>query len=161
MRYRIIFLKELNENLYFHGRVDLKEIKEVIQYQKRRYNIQTTKPAYIWKETCYFFYNVENGSAYNFKEVKSQIDPKALDLLMGTNIIRQITSGLREDIRNNWGLIIVSFALGFLLAFLIAMYYYTNKIDLLQEQLYANNTWNPFSIFSTFIKIMVFKGGIT
>jgi len=160
MKYRIIFLKELNKNLYQAGVLNLKEIKSVINYKKKKFHINTNKPAYIRKNICYFFYNIENGSSYNFNEVQSQIDPQALDLLMGTNIIKQITSGLREEVKSNWGLLLVSFALGFLLAFLIAMYYYTAKIDQLQQQLYNNTIWQPFSLnFIRLIKLII-TGGI-
>jgi len=153
MKYKIIFLKKINKNLYNIGNVNLSSIKQIVNFKRKRYHINTKAPAYIKKNTFIYFIDIEDGNSYTFSEIKTKIDPEALDLLMGTHIIKQITSGLRETVKNNWFMLFLFFALGALLAGLIAMYYYTSKMDQLQQQLYNNTIWHPFSTLINLSKI--------
>lgn len=94
-KYRIIFLKKQQENLFFYKSIRLNSIENSsISFEKRSFHVIVESCSYInQKREFVFFIDYDTNATYSFHQIES-VNPKMLDLTLKTKIVESITSGI-------------------------------------------------------------------
>jgi len=157
IKYKIVFLRKINDYLVFERAIKLKKDKTSIEFRGKRYIINKNNPSYVDKNVFVFFLDIDSGNLYQFDEIKQNINPELIDLMLGKNIIKQLAVGLKKDLEKlPVAQIIMYIALGFLIGSLIFMYYYTSKIQDIILQC-KNNSTDPIIIKSLIMLVRCIK----
>jgi hypothetical protein len=109
---------------------DVDSIKNIESTEKGKYIINIENPSYISnKHQRIFFIDYDSGAQLSFNEVKSELKPEELDLIVGQKIISELTKGVMNNAKEKITWFIMGLIFGILLALVIMQIYYGNKIE--------------------------------
>lgn len=142
--YRIIFLRKEYQTMNVVKILNLSTISEIIKISKKAYKLDMSSPLYNNKMIKIFFLNYDSGSQLVFKEIKRELKPHELDMIIGNKLIKELTSGLIDNKKDKIMMIILGIILGALLSAVIVMMIFQNKIQkILQTQIEDTNPSIP------------------
>lgn len=150
MKYKIVFLREINDVLYVYKIKTYKDINRIVKASENKsVEIKISQPSYIFNKFVYYFVDIDKNKQFHFKEIKSQLDSESLDTLFGNKFLRQLTNSLTsEDKPLNWFHIIFGILIGSLITGFIMFFIFQDKINSLYEVIAGisnpNNPVYPF-----------------
>ncbi len=135
MKYKVIYLREMNDVLTKIKVKTYREIDRIIKISKNKsIELRISQPSYIDEKFIYFFVDIDKNKQFYFKERKSDLDSESLDTLFGNKFLRQLTNSLtNEDKKINWIDIILGILIGSLITGFILFFIFQNKINSLYE----------------------------
>jgi hypothetical protein len=132
-KYKIIFIRK-QFNAYFVARIiQTNDIKKTIALTGKQFGISIENPLYISKMQKVYCLDFDSGSQLTFNEAKAFMTPEELDLIVGQKIIKELTSGVIDNKKEKLAMILLGLIMGALIAALVLMMYYTDKIQNMLE----------------------------
>jgi hypothetical protein len=144
-KYKVVFLRKQFEAIFVERILQLDNIQQIVSLGNKKYEVKIGNLTYIVKNQKVYFMDYDTGSQFSFVENKKQLAPEELDLIVGQKIIRELTSGVLDNQKEKFFLIVLGAILGALLMGLILMYYYTTKI----QELFIENPEEPDIIINS------------
>ena len=102
-KYILVFLLKEQNTYEIRKKKRFNPINNKIKYKKKLYIIDTSKPTFTRKQKLFYAIDIDIGQLYfpnntkvNINEVKD--DKKFRDLMMGTDLIEKLSSGLLEKV---------------------------------------------------------------
>lgn len=135
----------------------IKEIKltneKLLKIGTNQYNLNLDKPTYLKKTERYYFFDELNGSQLLMDGTNPNLTPIELDMIVGQKIIKELTSGVVDNKKDKIFNVIVGMILGGLIASLIVMVIYNEKIEQILTEQNANTVdFNTFKTLGMMLK---------
>lgn len=146
-KYKIYFLRKHFEALFIAKILETDEIKPIISLSGKKYTLNLQTPAFIGKQKVYFF-DYDSGAQFAFEESIPLMKPEDLDLIVGQKIIKELTSGVIDNKKEKIFWVLMGIILGGLIAVVICMGVYNDKI----QKLIAEYTKNVIPIIGTIVR---------
>lgn len=153
--YKLVFLRQEYKSLYIFKIINLSNIPKIYKLGKgHQYTIDVATPSFNNKLTKVYLFDYDTGSQYTFKQIKRELNPEELDLIVGTKIITELTKSIVDNKKQYVFYAIIGFIIGALLAAIIVMMIFNGKIqDILQLQIDNPEPRIPFlGVIRTLIK---------
>lgn len=128
-KYKVVFLRKEYQTMNVVKILDVKKLSDTIKIGNRSFMMNWQNPSYNSGLTKIYFIDFVEGAQLVFHIVKSQLNPKELDLIVGNKIIKELTSGVLDNKATLIMYLIIGFIIGGLLASLIVMMVMQSKID--------------------------------
>ena len=141
-KFILIFLQKYQDSLQEISRKTIKENSKLIGKGKGKYIVNINEPSFISDNKRFYFINNETGAQFTFKENNRNLKPDELDIILGNNILTQLTRGAINDKKRDLMLLGVGFVCGILLGLLIMSYIMQNKVNEIYKE--WSTTYNPF-----------------
>jgi len=153
IQYVITFLRKSDIGYCVLKQLKLKQIKESVNFNDKEFLIDIKSPNFHSGNLCYYFFDYDSGSQIKFNETKTELNPDEVDLLLRKHLIKDLAIGIKSD-KNQYTLfhIIAIGLLGFLVASVIFIAYFNNKIQKILEE-YQNITVPPAASIFSLLKI--------
>lgn len=134
-KYKIIFLRKQFNAMFIEKVLKLQNIKPIVKFGKKEFHISIENTTYITKKNVkVYFFDYDSGNQLSFIEIEKQLNPDELDLIIGQNLIKELTSGVIDNKKEKILWMVIGVIMGALLAIVITMSIYTNRIqELMQE----------------------------
>lgn len=127
--FKVLIVRHEFETLTLVKSISLKTTQSVIRVGTNTFAVKWANPSYRNKFTRVYFIDYETGSQMVFKEIKSLLNPKELDLMVSQRIIKDLAMGLINNSKEKLLWALIGGAIGGLSAALIVSIIYQNKID--------------------------------
>lgn len=147
--YKIILLRLFNEELSIVKEIETNNISKIMKINGNTYHINIKDVSYIKEHQRYYFINIDNANQYTFNEIEAIMNPKDLDNLFSTKIIRELTSGILDNKKEKILFVVIGFIIGLILGLLIMQILMSGKI----EEILTNQTTPVIPPFSTSLKL--------
>jgi hypothetical protein len=152
--FTIVFVRREENRFHVVKKKTLEEPKPTIRLGKEKsYVIQYDSPTLVHGLNRQYVLDYESGDQYLLGEATTNpLTPEELDIILGTKIVKEITSSVQKD---PWQMIIpllIGVLAGFLAAWLIASFTYQEKIDELTQLLFENSIPTPWETMSGFVQ---------
>ena len=136
-KYKICFLRQHFEALFIAKVLETNEIKPIISLKDKEFVLDLSKPAYIGKQKIYFF-DIDSGKQLVFNGVLPLLKPSELDLIVGQKIIKELTAGVIDNKKEKILWVLLGVLIGGLIAVVICMGIYNDKIQTLIKEYTTN-----------------------
>lgn len=94
----VVLCRKIHNIYHVLKKIKLKsETQEKVRYKKSTYSIELTIPTYTAKMSTFYYMDIDDMSILTFKEIKSALSPKDLDILVSRNFVSGIASDLNEN----------------------------------------------------------------
>lgn len=150
--YKVVLLQRFNDELSIVKSIESNEIKPLIRYRNKSYKLNLNNVGYVNKIQKIYFLNIENGSQYTFIEIKAEMNPDQLDVLMATKIIKELASGIIDNKKEKILMILIGFIIGLILGLLIMQIISSDKIEQILLENMDNAIVIPFDSLTQSIK---------
>ena len=129
LKYKIIFVRKEYSTMFVVKLMSLKTPKPLVRIKEKTFSISYEIPAYSNILEKVYFIDFESGSQLKFDIIQRKLNPNELDLIVSNKIVKEIASGVLDDIKTKILYISIGAIIGGLLAAMIVMSVYQNKID--------------------------------
>jgi hypothetical protein len=128
VRFIALLFREQHGTLVVHKHKQI-ELKDVVELENKKYVINKDKPSFVNGNNVYYCINESDGSTMSFKKIETSVSPEDLDLIMGQNIISELTKGVMDNKKDQFMLVFLGFIFGALIVGLILTMYYSGRIQ--------------------------------
>jgi hypothetical protein len=144
--FTIIFVRQEENRFHVVKKKTLDEPKPTIRLGKKKsYVIQYDSPTIVHGLNRRYVIDYESGDQYLLGEgTTNPLTPEELDIILGTKIVKEITSSVQKDMMQYIIPALIGALAGFLAAWLIASFTFQEKIDELTRLLFENNIPTPW-----------------
>lgn len=140
IKYKIVFLRQEYSTMFLVFTKKLKIPQKLIRVGKKTFQINYEIPFYSNLLEKFYFVDYESGSQLKFEAIERKLNPDDLDLIVSNKIVKEIASGVLDDMKQKFLMILLGALLGGMLSAIILMGFYQSKID----EIYASQS-NPFT----------------
>jgi hypothetical protein len=146
IKYKIVFVRKEYNTINIIKVVKLANISNVYKFNNKTFTLNLSTPLFAEKLVKTYIIDFDSGSQLLFDEIKPQLNPEQLDMIISNRIIREITSGLMSDKTDKIIAFVFGLIIGGLVVAVLLMGYFQSKI----EELLANSSnvvnLNPISV---------------
>jgi hypothetical protein len=128
-RYKIILFRMQYKIAQLIKSVQMKNITPTIRIDNKSYPIDIESPAYVTKKQVIFLIDIDSSSQITLDSAKAIINPTDLDLIMGQKLIADLARGVTDSTKDKIINFLIGAVFGALVGGIIAILYYTAKID--------------------------------
>jgi len=129
VKYKIVFLRKEYKTMNVVKILNVKALKKIIKIGNKSFKIDYSFPSYNSGLNKIYFIDFESGAQMVFKNFETELNPEALDVIVGNKIIKEITSGVLDNKKQLLFYLFMGFLVGALLAALIVMVAMQGKVD--------------------------------
>lgn len=127
-KFKIIFIRYEFGMRIVSAIKELKNPIKILKIGNKDYIIDYEKPTYINKLTRIYVVDEESGGLVQFNQNIPSINPTDLDLIVGSKIIKELTSGIMDN-KEKIMFAIIGAICGALIAWIVCQNYMQTKID--------------------------------
>jgi len=146
LKYKLVFLRKEYSTMNVVKIVKLIEPKILYRIREKTFNISYEFPCYSHLLEKIYFIDYESGSQLMFSAIDRQLNPEQLDLIVSNKIVKEIASGVLDDMKGKIAMVVLGALLGGMLAAIVIMGIYQKKIDDLYAQ---QENYVPFGVLSS------------
>lgn len=133
----VLLFRMQNGTLVVSNRKSI-ELKDVVNIKGKRYVINRDKPTFINGNNIFYCIEEQSGNSLSFHDIEASVKPEDLDLIMGQNIISELTKGVMDNKKDKLLQFAMGFIFGALVIGIILVMYYSNQI----QEILLNNPVN-------------------
>ena len=135
MKKMVFFTETQLEEEYVITSINIKGNPDFIKLPHRNYKIDFSKPTYVnSKGVRIYIVNIITGAQLEISGKPANVSPQDLDAIIGTKIVKEITSAVAENTKDKIIHFIIGAIIGALVGVLIAFLVMQSKIDAANAQ---------------------------
>lgn len=133
-KFVIVLVRKEYQSINLLKKIECNKISEILRIEDKTFNIHIQTPLFKYKDKLWYFLDVENGNQLKFSEIEAQLNPAQLDLIISTDIIKQLTAGALDK-KEKIIMAILGFIIGILAGIVGMMFYMNDEIARIYESL--------------------------
>lgn len=139
-RYIVVFVRKEYDSFCIVSQKELKDCNKAIKItENKSIIVGLENPTYINKTIRYYLFNIETGSQLLFNNSKNALTPEEIDLFMSQNLVKELANGVIDNKKEKMFTLISGIIVGALIASLIMVLIYTQKINDIYSELAKNS----------------------
>ncbi|MFW9949619.1 MAG: hypothetical protein ACFFKA_05785 [Candidatus Thorarchaeota archaeon] len=134
VKYKLMLVRKEHNGINVIRYVNLKKIESLIRFENRTFQINVEKPTIIQDKFRIFVVDIDSNAQIYLIGNEPLLNPDELDMIVSNKIINEITRGALDTFKDKLINIAMGAIIGAMVAAVILMGYYNNKIDEIYQQ---------------------------